>query len=177
MQLPEELRALHEETFRLIGGKTITFGGKDGHVTYPEFGLNDIPDSDDEEGSRNTKHDLIMQWLNSDAVFNSYYEQVILSRLFYLHNYGIVYPSREHYSHMNAVLIHDKETTMKYSKRWAFCERFADLNVREYLGYSLDDFLAKPPYETDKLFEICERKAKRANSQMVNLKNKIEDMP
>lgn len=174
IHLSEGERAQHEETFKLVGGSSITFGCKDGHVTYPEFGLNPVTE-DGDDSSRNVKHDSIMKWLNSNVPFNNHYEQVILSRIMYLTNYGIIYPNKEHYSHMNAVLVHDKETTLKYSRRWSFYDRYINLEICKYTGYSLDDFLSKTPYETDRLFAICEKKINRANSQIAELKDKLED--
>lgn len=157
-----------------MGGGDIVFGPKDGHVSYPEFGLDAIRSDDDEDGYNST-HASIMKWLNSNVAFTDYYEQVMLSRLMYLTSYGICYPTQNRYTHMNAFLIHEKEKVLKYSKRWELYERYMNLNAYEYTGISLDAFLDKSPYETNRILDLCERKLQRNNAGVDNIRKQLEE--
>lgn len=169
----QDAAAGYIETFPSVNGGHITFGVKDGHVSYPDFGLSDTPDI---HGSRNQTHDSIIEWLNGSHKFDNYTEQQILSRLMYLTNYGIVYPIPMLYSAMNAVLLHDKEKTLAYSSRWNFYEEFINLNVHSTTGYSLDDLLDKSRYESTKIFEMCRRKISRVGNAINDLKDDLDNL-
>jgi hypothetical protein len=136
----------------------------------------DVSQLDKGDGDANPTHAAIMKWLNSSVKFIDYYEQVILSRLMYLTSYGICYPTPNRYNHMNAFLLHDKETTLKYSKRWEMSERFMNLSVYESTGISLDSFFEKTRYETDRIFEMCERKLKRNNAGVDGIRKSLENL-
>lgn len=166
---PEDIARL-TESFPIAGGGRIAFGEKDGHVTYPDFGL------DANNNYENKTHESIVSWLNSGVKFDNYYEQLILSRLMYLTNYGIAYPTKNLYTAFNSVTIHDKEKTVAYSGRWAMYERYANLGVMETMGISIDAFMSKSKYETDKIFEICERKMSIKNTALDGIKKGLDDL-
>lgn len=121
-----------------------------GHVNFATFGM-------DKTHDRQRFYDLIVNTKKMDS-----YTTTLAWRQEYETHYGIFnYDAKDwdRFRPLALVALHPKEDSFHYSLRYRYYWRFQQYNLAEKLKMSYFDFIEKPWYETQEIFEAEQRKA------------------